>query len=86
MTSQSLLSDLRDFVQFATRQIDQGQGAESVEALVQQWRRDADFDETIGDVRQGLLDDAQGRGESVAETFASIRLNHGSVSDKKETL
>lgn len=77
MISQALLSELQDIVQFAMRQIDRGNGGDSVKSLVQQWRHDSEFDEAVADVRQGLVDDAQGRGKSVAETFASIRQQLG---------
>jgi len=73
MPSHSIQSELQNFVQFATRQIERGDTAESVEALVQQWRDDAESLATVGDVRQGLLDDASGLAEPAANVFAELR-------------
>lgn len=77
MASQTLLGELRSFMHFAAQQIDQGQGGQSVEALLERWRRNSEYEEAVADVRQGMIDDEQGRGQSVEETFAAIRQRLG---------
>ncbi len=69
--------ELQSFGQFATSRIECGDAGESVEDLVQQWRSDSEQAEVVGDVRQGLPDDAEGRAESVADAFADIRRHLG---------
>ena len=63
MPNHSIKTDLQDFVQFATHRIERGDSSESVEALVQQWRTDVEFSQTVADIRQGLADKAAGLAE-----------------------
>lgn len=77
MLTSSITSELQNFVRFATRRIEQGDNAESLEELVEQWRRDSEFVEAVADVRQGLADDAADRAESASTAFADIRRQLG---------
>lgn len=77
MPNQSIKNDLLDFVKFATRRIERGDGGKSVEDLVQQWRSGSEFAEAVADVRQGLMDDADRRAESVTDAFAEVRRQLG---------
>lgn len=77
MPGEAILSDLQDFVRFATTRIERGKSGESIEDLVREWRNDSEFAETVADVRQGFVDHAAGRAESVESVFADIRRQLG---------
>ena len=77
MSSPSIKNELQDFVQFATRRVEHGEGGESVEDLVQLWRNETEYAEAVEDVHQGLMDDADGRAEPIADAFATIRRQLG---------
>lgn len=77
MSKVPLEQDLRSFVEFATSRIEQGVTADSVEALVHQWRNLSEYEQTVEDVRQGMLDDAQGLSEPADKVFADIRRRLG---------
>jgi hypothetical protein len=76
MSTQSIKNEFNEFVQFATCQIELG-GAESIEALVRQWRTDAEYVAAVNDIRQGILDDKSGKAEPVAGVFSGIRRELG---------
>jgi hypothetical protein len=73
MSKVPLEQDLRNFVEFATKQIEQGETAESLEALVRLWRDRSEYEETVEDVRQGLTEDTQSLSEPIAAVFSDIR-------------
>ena len=77
MNTQSIRAELSDFVQFASRQIDIGDERLSMEELVRQWRLTAEYEGAVDDVRQGLIDDAQGKAQPLADAFAAVRLKLG---------
>lgn len=77
MPSHSIKHELQEFVQFATRRIERGASGESVETLVQEWRTDAEFSQTVADVRQGFEDKAAGLSEPADKVFADIRRQLG---------
>ena len=77
MSTQSIKNELQDFVQFASHRVERGEACESVEALVQQWRSDAEYSEAVADVRQGLADDAQGKAMPLSDAFADVRRQLG---------
>jgi hypothetical protein len=77
MSSQSLRRELGEFLQFATRRIEHGAGIESVEDLVQEWRSDSEFVQTVADIRQGMADKAAGLSEPADKVFADIRRQLG---------
>ena len=81
MSSQSLTHELRDFVQFATRRIESGAAGETVEELLQEWRTDSEFSQTVADVRKGLVDKAAGLSEPADKVFAEIRRQLGLPQD-----
>ena len=58
MQAESIQSELRDFVQFASSRVASGEDRLSVEDLVRQWRQTSEFTQTIEDVRGGLADAA----------------------------
>lgn len=77
MPSHSIEHELQEFVQFATRRIERGAVDESVETLLQQWRTDVEFSQTLADVRQGIKDKASGLSEPSDQVFADIRQQLG---------
>ena len=76
MSAQSIKNEFNEFIQFATRQIETV-GADSIEALVHQWRTDAEYVAAVDDIRQGILDDKSGKAEPVAGAFSNIRRELG---------
>jgi hypothetical protein len=65
--------ELQAFHHYATRKLNNG-GAASIVELAANWEAArAEFDAAVDDVRQGLIDDAAGRGEPVAAVFAELR-------------
>ena len=79
MQAQTIDVEFQSFVQFATSRIESGVEAESVESLVQQWRDNREYDQTVADIRQALDDDAHGRSQAAAATFSDIRRQLGIV-------
>jgi aspartate/tyrosine/aromatic aminotransferase len=77
METVSISQQLQDFFQFATERIETANTDLSLEELVQQWRKDLEHSEAVEDVRQGLIDEADGLAEPVATTFAGIRRQLG---------
>lgn len=77
MQTQSIQSELRDFVQFASRRVESGDDRSSLEELVKQWREAAEYNEAVADVRQGIIDDAQGKAQPLADAFADVRRKLG---------
>ena len=77
MQTQSIQSELRDFVQFASHRVASGDDRLSLEELVRQWRQGAEYAETVADVRQGIIDDAQGKAQPLADAFADVRKKLG---------
>ncbi len=77
MSSQSLRQELREFLQFAALRIERGAGVETVEDLLQEWRTESEFAQTVADVRQGLTDKVAGLSEPADEVFADIRRQLG---------
>jgi hypothetical protein len=72
MKTQSIQSELRDFVQFASTRVLSGDGELSVEELVRQWRQSTEYAQTVADVRQGVADAAQGKAKPIQEAFADV--------------
>ncbi len=77
MQANSIQSELRDFVQFASRRVEGGDDRLSLEELVRQWRQDAEYNEAVADVRQGIIDDAQGKAQPLADAFVDVRRKLG---------
>ena len=77
MQTHSIQSELRDFVQFASRRVESGDDRLSLEELVKQWRQNAEYTEAVADVRQGVIDDAQGKAQLLADAFADVRRKLG---------
>lgn len=77
MQTNSIQSELRDFVQFASRRVEGGDDRLSLEELVRQWRQDAEYNEAVADVRQGIIDDAQGKAQPLADAFVDVRRKLG---------
>ena len=77
MQTQSIPSELRDFVQFASRLFENVDDGLSLEELVRQWRQDAEYNKAVADVRQGIFDDAKGKAKPLADAFANLRLKLG---------
>ena len=76
MSSQSIKHEFNSFIQFATRQIETV-GADSIEALVHQWRTDAEYAAAVDDIRQGILDEKSGKADPVGSAFSDIRRELG---------
>ena len=76
MSSSMIKNEFNDFIQFASRKIETG-AVDSIEELVHQWRRDAEYTDAVDDVRQGIVDDAAGKAEPVARVFSDIRSQLG---------
>ena len=76
----SIKHQFHDFVEFASRRIEGGVEANSLEELVEQWRNDPEYTAAVEDIRQGIADDAAGLGEPVAKVFTDIRRQLG-ISD-----
>ena len=77
MQTQSIQSELRDFVQFATRLVECGDNHMSLEDLVRQWRLGTEYAEAVADVQQGIIDDAEGKAQMSGDAFADIRSKLG---------
>lgn len=77
MQTQSIQSELRDFVQFATRLVECGNNHLSLEELVRQWRLSTEYAEAVADVQQGTIDDAERKAQTSADAFAEIRSKLG---------
>ena len=77
MQTQSIQSELRDFVQFASSRIESGDDLLSIEELVKQWRQTAENAQAVADVRQGIKDDAQGKAQPLSDAFADVRRRLG---------
>jgi len=73
MKTVSISQQLQNFFQCATERIETANTDLSLEELVQQWRKDVEHSEAVEDVRQGLIDEADGLAEPVATAFAGIR-------------
>lgn len=77
MQTQSIQSELRDFVQFASNRVESGEDRLSVEELVRQWRQTSEFAQAVADVRQGIADAAQGNAQPISDAFADVRRKLG---------
>lgn len=77
METLSIRHQLQNFFQFASRRIETGNEVFSLEELFQQWRMDTEYSEAVEDVRQGVIDDADGLAEPVATVFSDIRRHLG---------
>lgn len=80
MQTQSIQSELRDFVQFASIRVQSGDDKLSVEELVRQWRQTTEYAQAVADVSQGVSDAAQGKAQPISEAFADVRKKLG-ISD-----
>jgi hypothetical protein len=80
MQTQSIQSELRDFVQFASIRVQSGDNELSVEELVRQWRQTTEYAQAVADVSQGVSDAAQGKAQPISEAFADVRKKLG-ISD-----
>ena len=79
MQVQSIQTELRDFVQFASTRVQTGDEGLSLEDLVRQWRQSTEYAQAVADVRQGIADAAQGKAKSISEAFADVRQKMGIV-------
>jgi hypothetical protein len=79
MQTQSIQSELRDFVQFATSRVESGGDRLSIEELVRQWRQTSEFAQTVADVRQGITDAAQGKAQPISAVFEDVRRKLGNA-------
>ncbi|WP_146392560.1 hypothetical protein [Allorhodopirellula solitaria] len=77
MSTQSIQTELREFVQFASQRVTRGEECSSLEELVQQWRSDSEYTAAVADVRHGTEADAVGQAKPVDEAFAEIRNDLG---------
>ena len=73
MSTQSIQTELRDFVQFASQRVKRGDECSSLEELVKQWRCDSEYAGAVADVRHGMEADAAGKVQPVDEAFAEVR-------------
>lgn len=73
MQTQSLQTELRDFVQFAAQRLTRGEKCSSLEELVRKWRNDSEYAAAVADVRHGIEADAAGEAQSVDEAFTEVR-------------
>jgi hypothetical protein len=73
MQTQSIQSELRDFVQFTSRRLEGGDDRLSLEELVRQWRQGTEFAEVVADVQQGIRDEAEGKAQPLWDAFADVR-------------
>ncbi len=79
MQTQSIQTELRDFVQFASTRVQTGDDGLSLEDLVRQWRQSTEYAQAVADVRQGITDAAQGKAKPISEAFADVRQKLGIV-------
>ncbi len=77
MPTQSIQSELKEFLLFASRIVEQGRGYSSVEELVKQWRQDSEYAAAVADVQQGIVDSAAGKAQSLSDAFAEVRRRLG---------
>jgi hypothetical protein len=77
MPSQSIQTDLRDFVQFASQRVQRGDECSSLEELVKEWRNDTEYAEAVADVSQGIEDDAAGKAQPIEDAFSEVRRKLG---------
>jgi len=77
MQTQSIQSELRDFVQFASSRVESGNDRLSVEELVRQWRQTLESTQAVADIRQGVTDAAQGKAQPISDAFADVRRKLG---------
>lgn len=77
MTTNSIQSELQDFVRFASSRVGQGEVFSSVEELVRRWRQNSEYAEVVDDVRQGIEDEASGKSKSLSEVFVEVRRKLG---------
>ena len=77
METVEIRHQLQDFVQFASRRLETGEGVCSLEDLFQQWQNYAEYNATVTDVREGVADFEGGRAEPVASVFSDIRRQLG---------
>lgn len=79
MHTQSIQSELLDFVQFATSRVTNSNDNLSIEDLVNEWRQAGEFSQAVSDVRQGIDDDAKGKAQTLSDAFGEIRRKLGIV-------
>lgn len=77
METVAIRHQLQDFVQYASRRLEIGEGICSLEDLFQQWQNDAEYNATVTDVREGVADFDAGRAEPAASVFSDIRRQLG---------
>jgi len=77
MNDNLIRAEFLQFVEFAATKISGGGCAQSVEDLLQQWRKEREYNSVVDDVRQGLADIAAGNGESIHDVISSIRSRLG---------
>ena len=77
MTSNSIQSELQEFVQFASSRVGQGEVFSSVEELVRRWRQNSEYAEVVDDVRQGIEDEASGKSKPLSEVLVEVRRKLG---------
>ena len=77
MQSQSIQSELRDFLQYASDRITSGGERLSIEELLKQWRQSSEFDQSVEDVRQGVIDAGQGKAVPISVAFSDVRKKLG---------
>ena len=77
MTTNSIQSELQEFVRFASSGVGQGEDFSSVEELVRRWRQNSEYAEAVDDVRQGIEDEASGKPKPLSEVFVEVRRKLG---------
>jgi len=77
MTTNSIQSELQEFVRFASSRVGQGEDFSSVEELVRRWRQNSEYAEAVDDVRQGIEDEASGKSKPLSEVFVEVRRKLG---------
>lgn len=73
MQTQSLQTELRDFVQFASTRVETGDDGISLEELVRQWQQATEYAQAVSDVRQGITDAAKGLAKPISDVFLDVR-------------
>ena len=69
--------DLDNFHRFATEKLRSTGAVDSLQDLLDMWRREQEYAETVNDIRQGLEDYDAGRAEPRAKAFTDIRRDLG---------
>jgi hypothetical protein len=77
MSRPAVIDEFEQFVQFATRCINEGRAAVSVEELVKLWRSDAESVAVATDVHESLMDGQHDRRESANDAFDDLSRGRG---------